>query len=532
MSPLPDTRSSIASAYGDLVALDGGAAFHASLGDLFSDAVFGRDQAEAAEDLLHLAPQFSARVILGLARLQGTKWSPDGLGTSEEEPGRIPHEARSLFVGDRRIGTASEAILTSLRRCWGGTADRVLYYGSVDATPLYARLVVRHCAHHGRQILGGRYVGTDGEERTVRESLIAALDWVTSRLAASTLGMVEFLRRNPAGTVHQVWRDSLTSYVHRDGSPANREAPIAAVEVQALAYDALTGAAGLLPDAPEGRADLWREAALKLRRAVIAHFWMPDGDFFAMGLDRGPDGAVRQIALPASSCADMLDSQLLLDVPEDERSGYVRAIAARVLGPEFLTEAGIRCRGVSAGTAVPFSDYHGSCAVWPKHTYDVAKGLRRHGLHGAAEQLERRLLNAVAIAGQHLEFFYVLSSGDVGYVAHPRRRRHDMASCVIVGTNVPDHAQLWTVSATLAIKHRRGGAPTRVRSRDSAEFDAQLLASMPGVEPIRSLREARERREQSTWMGVDTTAAMAIQRRFLEAHFVVRSRMADRRESA
>src|SRR5256885_16853579 len=96
---------------------------------------------------------------------------------------------------------------------------------------------------------------------------------------ASPLGLVEFQRRNPQGIPFQVWKDSNTSYIHRDGTLANSNAAIAAVEVQGYAYDALLGAARLF----ETRAMEWRDRAQVLPERAIRGLCMPAENSFASG---------------------------------------------------------------------------------------------------------------------------------------------------------------------------------------------------------------------------------------------------------
>src|SRR5205823_12334056 len=59
--------------------------------------------------------------------------------------------------------------------------------------------------------------------------------------------LLEYRARNPHGIENQVWKDSREFYVHESGEPANHKLPIASIEVQGLAYDALMHASRLLP---------------------------------------------------------------------------------------------------------------------------------------------------------------------------------------------------------------------------------------------------------------------------------------------
>jgi hypothetical protein len=380
------------------------------------------------------------------------------------------------------VPAAAERILADLAALWGGTPERLTYYGSVDATPLFVRLAGRYCAAYGPGLLDEEVVDKDGKGATVGEKVLAAVEWIERRLAASDLGFLEFRRRNPHGIPFQVWKDSGTSYAHRDREIADWDQPIAALEVQAYAYDALLAGAELfaLTHAPGARR--WRDRAEALREATVRAMWMPADGYFAMGVDRDPAGAPRWIDSIASNPGLLFDSRFF-----DRLRGadeYIEAVARRITGPEFLTEAGIRCRSAAEADLVDFQDYHGTWTVWMKETYDVVKGLHRQGLNGAARRLAARLLNAVNVAGAHVEFLYVSPAGEVQYDHRDADLRG--GEIEILGTNRPELGLGWTVAAALAVKSwfgagidvygAAGGADARVVR---PQLDSALVAAMP-----------------------------------------------------
>ena len=461
-----------------------GLGLFSSGGVLFSDAVFGRDSVAAAETLLHLHPAIAQDVITTLARFQGVVDAPTGLHTNEEEPGKIHHEHRSLFVGARRVSASSEEVLRHLASQWGGDPSSLTYYGAADPTPLYARLVANFCAVHGEAILAAAVTRPDGSTVTIRESLLEAMDWITRRIDSSDVGMIEFQRRNPDGIPFQVWKDSGTSYIHRDGTLAKSDAPIAAIEVQGYTYDALVGAAKLL-----GRSD-WQERASALRRRVLDLLWMPAERYFAMGVDRGADGRPRWIDSIASNGALILDTGLL-DGAEGAAE-IVAGVAERICSPDFMTEVGIRCRSVQEQALIDFQDYHGTWAVWPKETFEVMRGLHRQGLHRAARQLGNRLLNAINVAGANVEFLYVSPDGRVMYDFHGRDSR-SITPEEVAGTNQPEAPQAWTVTAVLRVKHwygldrRTDGTRAQLAGESWRQaLDADIVSRMDHVDAFRS----------------------------------------------
>ncbi|HLQ62625.1 MAG TPA: hypothetical protein VK131_12265 [Candidatus Acidoferrales bacterium] len=464
------------SALSDLARLraDDGRGLYASAGELFSDAIFGRDSVASAENLLHLLPAISRNLILTLAGLQGTVEAPVGPGSNEEEPGKIHHEHRSLYVGGRRISPTSERLLQQLSAVWGGDGRTLTYYGSADATPIYVRLVCHYCERYGKSLLSEPVIRRDGATTTVGDSVRAALHWTTRNLDGSSVGLVEFLRRNPAGIPFQVWKDSGTSYLHQDGMIANWDAPIAAVEVQGYAYDALLGASRVFEERH------WRERAGELRERLFDQLWMPEREYFAMGLDRDAAGLPRRIDSIASNAALLLDTELFDGLPDADR--YLRGVVVRICGPEFVTEAGVRCRSLNEADLADFQDYHGAWAVWMKETFEVVRGLYRQGLPGLAHQLGARILNAVNVAGANVEFLYVSPDQRVMYdfrSADPRSSNSE----VIAGTNLPEEAQGWTVTAALPLKWLQGSGrgwwPALPKRGD---LEAELMSRVPGVE--------------------------------------------------
>jgi hypothetical protein len=483
----------VVSAYRDLVRLipPDGRGIYGSAGELYRDAIFGRDSVESAEHLVHLNPGIARSVILELCRLQGVRDAPIGPHSNEEERGKIHHEYRTLIVGGRRIAPRQEEILRALGARWGGEGDSLTYYGAIDATPLFVRLIHRYVSAHGRAILEERITGRDGAEASVAEKLLAAVAWIERRLDSSEIGMLECLRRNPDGIPFQYWKDSGTSYLHRDGTIADWSQPTAAVEVQAYAVDALLGVADLFGAERPGHAEVWQGRARVLRDGVIDRMWMPRDQYLAMGVDRDPQGRPRWIDSIASNAALTLDTALFDGLPGAEE--YVAAIARRICGPGFVTEAGLRCRTVEEDPLTDFQDYHGVWAVWMREALDVLKGLNRQGLFAAARALGVRTLNAVNTAGDNVEFLYASPDGRVMYDYRPKEVA-DPGATEILATNHPEQGQGWTVVASMVVKHWfwSGHWPAETGAPDPeprSGLDAELASAMPPAELLGSRAE-------------------------------------------
>jgi glycogen debranching enzyme len=450
----------------------------ASAGPNYQHAVFGRDSLEVAEDLLESHPSLAKDIIMALASLQGQHFTE----ANEEEPGKIHHEYRSLIWNDRPAKPAAQKVFERLKHNWGGTDTEIRYYGSYDASALFIRLVDRYCQTHGNEILHHTVSGYNLTKLPLRDHVRQAALWVASRVAASPWHLFEFKRLNPKGAAHQAWEDSDLAYIHTDGTPASSDTGIAAIELQGYAYDALRAAADLVP-ASEAEAATWRVLAADLQAQTLKELWMEDKQYFAMGLDRGPQLQTRQIKTINSNAGLLLESRLLLDLPDNHRARYVDGLLRTLMSDEFLAPPGVRLRAKHHNKLVSFADYHGCQVSWPKQTYDIAKGLRQHGFHHIAAFLETCILESVARAGEFYEFFFVTNQGGVKY--HYRIENPDEPTFHDFGAaNLPDPGQAWTISAVLAIvaaRHRRKHSerPT-VSSRE-----AKLL-SHPEIKKIQA----------------------------------------------
>lgn len=505
----------------------------ASTDHLFKGAVFGRDSLRVAEDLLAWFPSISRQVIVTLAHHQGREI--DRL--REEEPGRIHHEYRADFFGYEKVGREQLEIMEHLGAQWGWLTPghELCYYGTVDATPQFARLVCSFASRYGRDLLFQEIRHRGGQSVTVRESLLLALAWIVRRLKDSPLGLLEFQRANPRGIRFQVMRDGALSYAHADGTLANADAPIASLEVQGLAYDALTQSAELLGQECPREAEEWRRLAGQIQATVLERFWMEDQRYFAMALDRTPDGTVRPLRTLSTVPDELLETGIFDSLPDTDRRRYVEAIVRRIYSEEFLTDAGIRSLARRHGNRFgrDLWEYQGARVVWAVMTNVFARGLRRQGLLALARDIENRTLNAAALSGLYAEFFYVDLEGRVVYDPKGGHRRAGVPARIegdglppsgrgrgghgrveprtILGTNLPERTQAWTVSALLraflAQEEEPIPAPT--------PLEEELLGRGP-TERLRGTALAAAFPTSYAYQ-VDTKRAQAIEREILES---------------
>src|SRR5439155_17672202 len=126
----------------------------------------------------------------------------------DAEPGKIMHETR-------------RGEMAALREI-----PFTLYYGAVDATPLFV-------------VLAGAYFENTHDLdfiRSIEPNINLALDWMDRYGDKDGDGLIEYARLSANGLIQQGWKDSWDSISHEDGALAT--APIALCEVQAYAYAA------------------------------------------------------------------------------------------------------------------------------------------------------------------------------------------------------------------------------------------------------------------------------------------------------
>jgi glycogen debranching enzyme len=311
-------------------------------------APFGRDVLLVGFQTLPFAPELTESVLTYLAGEQATEKDLDTLA----ELGKIPHEGRR---GD----------LPAL-----GRSIRSPYYGTVDATPLFAALVAAY----------GKWAGDDAVTDVLYDTAVDAIEWTLS--AADEDGVIWYEPHNHEhGLTHQGWKDSASAIAYPDGTAA--VPPIALAEVQGYAYRALRGVSDLAEArGDDDLVDRLDDRATRLREAFDREFWLPEEGCYALALDA--DGAVDAVA---SNQGHALWSGI---VPE----GRAADVVDRLLEPDLLTDAGLRTYAASHDAFDPLSYHRGS--VWPHDTSLTAMGCARYGHVDAAAALAHRGLATLA----------------------------------------------------------------------------------------------------------------------------------------
>ena len=348
----------------------------AGAGDVFLAAgapwyltLFGRDSIWAARLLLPLGTELASGTLRTLALRQGR--ALDKL--TSEEPGKILHEVRPA---DRSTRLKSDD-----GHNHHALALPPVYYGTVDATPLWV------CLLHDAWKWG---MPADEVERLL-SPMRRCLTWLTD-MGCHPHGFVSYIDESGRGLANQGWKDSWDAVQFSDGRIAS--APLALCEVQGYAYEAAMAGAELAEAFGQEGADRWREFAAGLAERFRARFWVEDsqGPYPAIALDAN-GGPVDSLS---SNIGHLLGTGLI--------TGSESELIARRLGsPDLNSGFGLRTLASSSAGFNPLSYHCGS--VWAHDTAIVIAGLARtpgdsarvalvslvDGLLGAAEGFGYRL---------------------------------------------------------------------------------------------------------------------------------------------
>jgi glycogen debranching enzyme len=335
------------------------AAFRDRPRDVFATAgspwyltLFGRDALWAARLALPLGTSLAGGTLRALARRQGT----DHNELTGEQPGKILHEIR---VGPGSTGHQLPPV----------------YYGSVDATPLWISLL--HDAW--------RWGLPEAEIRPLLPNLDRALDWVLLHADADGDALVEYVDESGIGLVNQGWKDSSDAVPHADGILA--DAPLALCEAQAYVVRACLDAAALIEgvdprDATRERCAQLRQHARDVAEAFRSRFWVDDarGRFPAVALDR----AKRPVASATSNLGHLLATGLL-DADEEA------SVVDRLRQPDLDCGRGLRTLSAEHPRFNPLGYHTGS--VWPHDTAIAVLGCARSGYEDLAASLAMGLVD-------------------------------------------------------------------------------------------------------------------------------------------
>ncbi len=309
---------------------------------------FGRDGLIAAYQTLGWNPDLARGTLRLLAQYQGQKVDE----FTEEEPGKIFHELR-------------RGELARLKEI-----PHRPYYGSVDATPLFALVFAETVKWTADRALW----------RDLLPAAERALTWCDGPYGDPDRdGYVEYGTR-ATSLRSQGWKDASDSLSDPDGSWS--ELPAALVEVQAYVHAAKMGLADLYElDGEQKRADRLRVEARELRERFARDFWMPTECCYAQALD----ARKHQVPAVTSNAAHALWCGI---ATPDHAAELVR----RLMEPDMYTGWGLRTLSSRYPTYNPMSYHNGS--VWPHDSAIAAHGMARYGFREEANEVVSGLIEA------------------------------------------------------------------------------------------------------------------------------------------
>ncbi|MEX1136120.1 MAG: glycogen debranching N-terminal domain-containing protein [Balneolales bacterium] len=312
------------------------------------NTAFGRDGIITAYETLWAAPDIARGVLSFLVDRQ-SKHTDD---FHDAEPGKIMHEARSGEMADLK------------------EVPYKLYYGTVDATPLFI-------------ILAGAYYKRTADMKFIKAiwpNIEAALKWIDDYGDLDNDGFVEYHHKSKSGLFNQGWKDADNAIHHADGKLA--DSPIALCEVQGYVYDAKIKAAGLAQ--AMGLSDVvvkLESQAHILKKRFNTTFWDDELGTFILALDKDKNPC----RVKTSNAGQCLFSGIV-----DEK--YAPVLAETLLSDEMASGWGIRTLATDARRYNPMSYHNGT--VWPHDNALIAFGLARYGFRDKVVDIMSRMFEA------------------------------------------------------------------------------------------------------------------------------------------
>ena len=318
--------------------------------------LFGRDSLITAWQLLDWNPGICKATLDILSHFQGEVFNNE----KEEEPGKILHE-------------------TDLEKNWHSRNYFPFpYYGSVDSTPLFL-------------IVFSFYFKKTKDKNFLEnhwENILKALNWLEDCGDKDKDYFLEYQRKNPKGLLHQGWKDGFDDHL-------KIKAPVAIVEAQGYQYLALKEVAALAMIRKDlDLAKRLREKAEELKKEFDKKFWMPDKNYFALGLN----GKKEQREAITSNPGHLLFTGIL-------EKDKLEAVIYQLFKPDLWTLYGIRTHSTKELDFKETQPHLG--AVWPHDNWIIAQGLKKLGFKEEYRKIKKALFSAQKEIGFLPEYYGV-----------------------------------------------------------------------------------------------------------------------------
>jgi hypothetical protein len=424
------------------------------------EAEHGRDSLQAASDLGDEFPQIMDKTIISLSESQGVEYEENvkGVPFRQERPGSI---ILLDLDKDDLLGRKFSAIAG-----WGYPR-----YTSADAPASYVNLIARRWREDPSYLIRHNYDARDGATYPLSKGFERSVRWLIDRTDENPEGFVEYKKYPYGGMRNQGWRDSASALIHSDGSWANSDHGLAAVDVQSVSFDALRNAARIYREfyKDEKMASELDERAWNIQRRILRDGWA-DGHFVS-GWDRTENNYSRQIASKTSAIGRLLRSDVLkADNPEVKEQ--LHQTIQSLMAPDMLTRWGVRTLSSDERGYVPFSYHIGP--IWPHDTNEIAAGMSQHGFVGLD-----RIISATTshLHGNTGVFYEHISGDDSEEPTIPQRDTYvysELYNELYLWEQVPPMAQTWAATTEYAKQRRLSRAPLHATNSQDFSFEKEV----------------------------------------------------------
>ena len=427
------------------------------------EAQHGRDDLQAAADMASDYPGLLDTTLFTLAESQGVEYEENIKG----EPYRQERVGSIILLDlhkDDILGRKFSSVAG-----WGYPR-----YTSADAPGSY----VNAFTARWDQIADYDYKARDGQTHKLKKAFERSVQWLIDRTDENPEGFVEYKKYPYGGMRNQGWCDSASAMVHADGSWANSDNGIAAVDVQAISFDAFRNASKIYREKlkDETTAQLLDERAWNLQRRILNDGWADD--HFVSGWDRTDGNYARQIASLTSATGRLLRTGVFeADNPEVQEK--LLQTIRNLFSPEMLTRWGIRTLSSNEEGYVPFSYHIGP--IWPHDSNEIAAGLSRYEFYGLDKIIGATVTNLHQKTGLFLEH---ISGYDTEEPVIPERDTYvysELYDELYLWEQVPPVAQTWAATTEYAKQRRYQDPKTPLHAVDPAKFkfEKQIWGTLP-----------------------------------------------------